>query len=105
MALTDFTVTAADVGRVLGVPDAYLVNLAMTQGPGNETTSFDEGKPKFASGYFVLRGSRDWRDLVCVSPISGGFAQCWGLTGNMVVCGGIRYSGDLAVAAVPRGSR
>ena len=32
--------------------------------------------------------------------------QEWrGLTGYMVVSGGIRYSGDLAVVAVPRGSR
>jgi hypothetical protein len=37
MVLTDFTITAADVGRALGVPDGYLVNLAMTQGPAYET--------------------------------------------------------------------
>jgi hypothetical protein len=106
MALTDFTITAADVGRVLGVPDGYLVNLAMTQGPAYETPSFDESKQKFTSGYFVLRGSRDWRDLVCVSPVcGGGYAEWCGLTGNMVVRGGIRYSGDLVVVAVPRGSQ
>jgi hypothetical protein len=105
MVLTDFTITAADVGRALGVPDGYLVNLAMTQGPAHETPSLDEGKQKFTSGYFVLRGSRDWRDLVCVSPVCcGGHAE-WGLTGNMVVSGGIRYSGDLVVVAVPRGSQ
>jgi hypothetical protein len=57
---------------VLGVPDGYLVSLAMTHGPVNETPSFDEGKRKFTSGYFVLRGSRDWCDLVCVSPVCGG---------------------------------
>jgi hypothetical protein len=106
MALTDFTITAADVGRLLGVPDGYLVNLAMIQGPMNETPSFDEGKQKLTSGYFVLRGSRDWRDLVCVSPVNGGgYSEWWGLTGNMVVSGGIRYSGDLAVVAVPRASQ
>lgn len=101
MALTDFTITASDVGRLLGVPDGYLVNLAMIQGPVN----FCEGKRKFNSGYFVLRGSRDWCDLVCVSPVCGGYAEWRGLTGNMVVSGGIRYSGDLAVVAVPSGSR
>jgi hypothetical protein len=57
--VTDFTIIAADVGRALGVPDGYLVNLAMTQGPAHETPSLDEGKQKFTSGYFVLRGSRD----------------------------------------------
>jgi hypothetical protein len=105
MVLTDVTITAADVGRLLGVPDGYLVNLAMTQGPGNQTLSFDEGKQKFSSGYFVLRGSRDWRDLVCVSPVCGGYDEWLGLTGNMVVSGGIRYSGDLVVVAVPGGSQ
>ena len=72
----------------------------------NETPSFDEGKRKFTSGYFVLRGSRDWCDLVCVSRSVAAATQEWrGLTGYMVVSGGIRYSGDLAVVAVPRGSR
>jgi hypothetical protein len=105
MALTDFTITAADVGRVLGVPDGYLVNLAMIQGPVNETPSF-EGKQKLTSSYFVLRGSRDWCDLVCVSPVyGGGYAEWRGSTGNMVVSGCIRYSGDLAVVAVPRGTQ
>jgi hypothetical protein len=105
MVLTDFTITAADVGRALGVPDGYLVNFVMTQGPAYETPSVDEGNQKFASGYFVLRGSRDWRDLVCVSPVCGGYAEWWELTGNMVVSGGIRYSGDLVVVAVPGGSQ
>jgi hypothetical protein len=106
MALTDFTITAADVGRLLGAPDGYLVNLAMIQGPANEPRSFDEVKQKLGSGHFVLRGSRDWCDLVCVSAAYGGGNAEWsGLTGNMVVSGGIRYSGDLAVVAVPRGSR
>ena len=59
IALTDFTITAADVGRAPGVPDGYLVNLVMTQGPVDETPSLDEGKQKFTSAYFVLRGSRD----------------------------------------------
>ena len=106
MALTDFTITAADVGRLLGVPDGYLVNLAMIQGPVTEPPSFDEVKQKLDSGHFVLRGSRDWGDLVCVSPVSGGGYANWReLTGNLVVSGGIRYSGDLAVVAVPRGSQ
>jgi hypothetical protein len=105
MVLTDFTITAADVGRALGVPDGYLVNLVMTQGPAHETPSVDEGKQKLTSGYFVLRGSRDWRDLVCVSRICAGPAEWLELTGNMVVSGGIRYSGDLVVVAVPRGSQ
>ena len=106
MVLTDFTITAADVGRALGVPDGYLVNFVMTQGPAYETPSVDEGKQKLTSGYFVLRGSRDWRDLVCVSPVNGGgYSEWWGLTGNMVVSGGIRYSGDLSVVAVPIGSQ
>ena len=59
-----------------------------------------------AVGLFCVARSRDWRDLVCVSPVNGGgYSEWWGLTGNMVVSGGIRYSGDLAVVAVPRGSQ
>jgi hypothetical protein len=51
MVLTDFTITAADVGRALGVPDGYLVNLVMTQGPAYETPSV-RGQGKIRLGLF-----------------------------------------------------
>jgi hypothetical protein len=102
MATTDFVLTDADVGRALGVPDGYLVSLSMTQSGGFDgSPRFDEGKQIWISGYFVLRGSLDLRDLICVSPQSGGAAAYWGGDGNMVVNGSIGYRGDLVVVAVP----
>jgi len=33
MATTEYTITDADVGRVLDIPDGYLVNLTQTPRP------------------------------------------------------------------------
>ena len=63
------------------------------------------GQAAFTSGYFTLRGSNDIRDLVNVSPQSGGGAfRWWGRDANMVVNGNLPYRGALVVVACPRGS-
>jgi hypothetical protein len=102
MAMTEYTLTDANVGDVLPITDGFLVSLSMTQSGGFDgSPRFDEGKLIWVSGYFVLRGSLDIRDLICLSPQSGGGG---GPDGVMVANHGLGYRGDLLVVAVPRGS-
>ena len=76
MATTSYVITDADVGRVLPITDGFLTNLTMTAPrPVYEVPSSDEGKQICTAGYFVLRGSGDNRDAVCITPAGGGFAQ------------------------------
>jgi hypothetical protein len=106
MATTNYVITDADVGQVLPITDGFLTNLTMTAPPPvYETPSFDEGKQIWTAGYFVLRGSGDYRDTVCINPASGGgFAQWQKSNADMVVNRSISYRGGLIVVAVPKGS-
>jgi hypothetical protein len=64
-----------------------------------------EGKQIWTAGYFVLRGSGDNRDAVCINPAGGGgFAQWQKSNANMVVNRCIGFRGGLIVVAVPKGS-
>jgi len=105
MATTSYLITDADVGRVLPITDGFLTNLTMTAPPPvYEVPSFDEGKQIWTAGYFVLRGSGDNRDAVCITPAGGGFAQWQKSNANMVVNRCIGFRGGLIVVAVPKGS-
>jgi hypothetical protein len=99
---TDYTITDADVGRVLDVPDGFLVNISQTKSQARyEIPSFDEGKQIWTAGYFVLRGSLDVRDAFCASPQSSSLPsnpKIW--LGNS----SIAFRGDLIVKSVLRGS-
>src|SRR3984957_15119816 len=77
IATTNYVITDADVGRVLPITDGFLTNLTMTAPPPvYEVPTFDEGKQIWTAEYFVLRGSGDNRDAVCMNPAGGGgFAQ------------------------------
>jgi hypothetical protein len=64
--------------------------------PVYEVPSFDEGKQIWTAGYFVLRGSGDNRDAVCINPAGGiGFAQWQTSNANMVVNRCIGFRGAL----------
>jgi hypothetical protein len=106
IATTNYVITDADVGRVLPITDGFLTNLTMTAPPPvYEVPSFDEGKQIWTAGYFVLRGSGDNRDAVCINPAGGGgFAQWQKSNANMVVNRCIGFRGGLIVVAVPKGS-
>ena len=106
MATTNYVITDADVGQVLPITDGFLTNLTMTAPPPvYEVPSFDEGKQIWTAGYFVLRGSGDYRDTVCINLASGGgFAQWQKSNANVVVNRSISYRGGLIVVAVPKGS-
>lgn len=77
MTTTSLTITEANIGEMIGPPDGFLVNLTMTTGPVHETARWDEGRQKWLSAYFVLRGSHDLRDLVCVDAATNGHAFAW----------------------------
>ena len=69
MAMTDFTITDADVGKVLPITDGFLVNLSLTAPPVHDgPPRWNEGSQKWVSGYFVLRGSGDIRNLNARRP-------------------------------------
>jgi hypothetical protein len=106
MATFDLTLDDQSVGQIIGTPDGFLVGLAMTQGPSDASVppSWDEGRRLWTSGYFVLRGSLDLRDLICLHPASGGSYAWDGPIGHMLVNGNLGFRGDLIVQSVPRGS-
>ena len=65
MALFDFEISDADIGRNLGVPDGFLVNLGMAASPMYEVPTWHEGRMHWRTGYLELRGSRAVRSLIC----------------------------------------
>ena len=51
MAMTDFTITDADVGKVLPITDGFLVNLSLTAPPVHDgPPRWNEGSQKWVSG-------------------------------------------------------
>ncbi|HZZ22863.1 MAG TPA: hypothetical protein VFE60_09940 [Roseiarcus sp.] len=106
MALTDYTLTDADIGRALTPADGFLVSLARTQaGPFDGPPRWDEGSMRWVSGRFVLRGSRDFKDLLCVDTGSGaGWAGHNNKFDNVLASGSLGYAGDLIAVSIQRGS-
>jgi hypothetical protein len=105
MATTEFQITEANIGEMIGPPDGFIVALSMTTPPIYETPCWNEGTQKWLSGDFVLRGSNDFRDFVCIQPHNNGGAFAWyGPNGQMLVNRSESYSGGLMVVAVPKGS-
>jgi hypothetical protein len=76
-----------DAGQV---PDACLTHLAITTGAVHETPNHDPARQCFKTGYVTLRGSRDLRDLINVSPATNDHAfngmaltATWGSTARL----------------------
>jgi hypothetical protein len=93
----DFTIDDQSVGQTIGPSNGFLVNLRMTQPPSvYETPDHNPGTQQFKSGYFVLRGSGDTRNLYC--SLTGHFSYV------LVQNNSLGYRGDLAVVSLPRGS-
>jgi hypothetical protein len=100
VALSEYTITDADVGRVLTPADGFLVTLRMTTPPAAyETPEGDDFTGIWRRGYLQLRASGDHKDLFCASPSSWGYVSKL-LVGNQ----SLSYRGDLRVVCVPRGS-
>jgi hypothetical protein len=100
-AMTVSPISDSDIGTTIGPTDGYLAFLSMAVPPSvYEVPDWDEGRMCWKSGYFVLRGSDDCRDLVCLNPSSEG----WLIAGHSIIQGVMPYRGDLTVVSVPRGS-
>jgi hypothetical protein len=106
MAKFDYTLTDADVGRVLSIANGFLTDVRMTTPPsGYETPRWSEGAQKWLSAYFVLRGSGDYRDLVSFNPSQSGGVLAWsGSIGGLLTDGNLPFRGDLTIVCLPRGS-
>jgi hypothetical protein len=103
MAMFEFTLDDTMVGTAIGPPDGgYLVNLRQTQSQASYAVpDGDDGSGVWRSGYLVLRGSGDIRDLYCNCPSQCGVfdpAKTW------VANSSLAYRGQLIVQSVPRGS-
>jgi hypothetical protein len=95
--LTDFTITDADVGRVLPITDGFLVSLTMTASPSvYEVPDANPATQQFKSGYFTLRGTGDVRNLY--NSLTGHLSKF------LIANHSLSYRGDLKVVCVPRGS-
>jgi hypothetical protein len=58
MAQNSYSISDADVGRVLDPPNGWVTNLRWVGGPTAYEVPVERGG-KWVSGYFVLRGERD----------------------------------------------
>jgi hypothetical protein len=64
MATTDFVIDDTMMGQTIGPPHGYLVSLVVTTPPKvYEVPEWNPGTQRWTRGYFVLRGSGDFRDL------------------------------------------
>jgi hypothetical protein len=105
MALTEYTITDADIGRVLPVADGFVVNLKRTKAGPYDPPAFSEAKQQWTTGRFVLRGSRDFRNLMCIDTQSDGYwASQYGNTASVLNNASVGYRGDLTIVCVPKGS-
>ena len=97
--LTDYTITDADVGMVLTPEDGYLVNLVKTQ-PGifDGAPQWDYARCVWKTGYFVLRGQYDIRNLFSIDLAQALAGGVWVTNNNL------GFRGGLVVVCVPRGS-
>jgi hypothetical protein len=62
----DFQISDANVGQTIGPQDGCLVSLVMQTPPSRyEVPDFNAAAQQYTSGYFVLRGSGDTRNIYC----------------------------------------
>ena len=108
MATFDFVLTEADIGRDLGVPDGYLVNLMRTKrpNPSYQIPDYDMGRRRWKSAYFQLRATGESMDTVCMSSQDGGGGAAHFGAGQATLWEGasVPYRGELRVLCVPKGS-
>ena len=106
MATFDFQIDESFIGQTIGPADGFVVDLGRTQAGVNEMPQWDPGRLCWKAGRFVLRGSRDFKDLVCIDTASGaGWAgHASDRFSNVLTNASIGYAGDLRVVCVQKGS-
>jgi hypothetical protein len=93
------------MGATIGPVDGFVVSLKRTKAGPFDPPSFDESRQQFTSGRFVLRGSRDFRNLFCIDTQSdGGWASQYGNTASVLTSASIGYWGELQIICIPKGS-
>jgi hypothetical protein len=103
MTMTTFTITSADIGKTIGPPDGYLVDLHMAPGSGEyEPVQWDPGHQRYTGGWVTLKGSGDRNPLYSGSPQSTPLSVLQ--TGALVVNANFPYTGNLTIEAVPKGA-
>jgi hypothetical protein len=98
MVDTSFTLTDANNGTTIGVPDGFMVSLTMVTPP--DFSSFDASIP--SHWWLSVGGSRDteWARInvdLLSNPLFGG-------TPTLLANGHRPYRGDFAIDSIPRGS-
>ncbi len=107
MALTVYTLDASSIGAIISPADAFVVNLMMTQAPNPsyDVPDYDPGRQRWKTARFVLRGTGDIRDLLCIDCQSGGgWASHYGHTSSVLADASYGYRGELEIVCVQRGS-
>jgi hypothetical protein len=104
MALTDYTISDADIGSALDPPNGFLVNLSQTAPavPDGEP-QFSASKQVWLTGYFQIRGERDIQAVYCSR--SGTWVPQWiGDQRILISNASFPYAGRLRIICVPKGS-
>jgi hypothetical protein len=105
MATFDFTIDETFVGATIGPVDGFVVNLKRTKAGPYDPPAFSEAKQQWTNGRLVLRGSRDYRNLMCIDTQSDGYwASQYGNTASVLNNASVSYPGELTVVCVPKGS-
>jgi hypothetical protein len=101
----DFVIDDSFVGQVIGPENGFVVNLKRTKAGPYDPPSFSEAKQQFTTGRFVLRGSGEFRNFMCLDTQSdGGWASQYSSTASVLSNASVGYRGELMIVCVPKGS-
>jgi hypothetical protein len=105
MATFDFVIDETFVGQTIGPSDGFIVKLRRTKAGPYDPPAFSEAKQQWTAGRFVLRGSRDYRNLICIDTQSDGYwASQYAGTAEVLNNASVSYPGELQIICIPRGS-
>jgi hypothetical protein len=93
------------MGATIGPVDGFVVNLKRTKAGPYDPPSFSAATQQWTTGRLVLRGSRDFRNLMCIDTQSDGYwASQYSSTASVLISASVSYPGELIVVCVPKGS-
>jgi hypothetical protein len=105
MSAFDFSLDDSMIGQTIGPVNGFVTNLSRTAAGPYEQPQFNEGRQRWVAGRFVLRGSNDYRDLICLdSQSGGGWTSGTAPFAIVLANASIGYAGGLEIVAVPKGS-
>jgi hypothetical protein len=109
LATTDFQITEANIGEMIGPQDGFLVALSRTRPHVHDgAPRWSASRLRWLSGYFVLKGTRDARNLISIDPSNGHAFIDYGGYGwpvaHVAMSASLDYAGLLEIVCVPKGS-